>query len=338
MHDAYHEQFPLLTPTDNNAHSVVAGNGHRDRRHLQARRLRRRRAAPYLWPVAQAGHAGLRRAAAHPAGAGQHNTRGARCGRWRRRCGRGRLTIAALGDSITAGHDNFYNQSWVPQLWELSPRQPLQEAGIRAFRRELRRGNMGEYPWTAGCLNHRLGDRLGPAVDLVTWNWALHDDAPARASTSSPMSRRCPGGPSSCRCRTTMSCPRVPGRERRRACRRFDHGFWDAGARIWRENAFFLGEAYVPGDAEAALLAEINAAAARAAAKSGRAAAAACAREGGTPAATSWRARRPPREAPPRAVLAPAAAAAHFDAESPRVVVGLPRLFVSSVDGVSKIT
>ena len=36
----------------------------------------------------------------------------------------------------------------------------------------------GEFPWTAGCLNHRLGDRLARAVDLVTWNWALYDDAP----------------------------------------------------------------------------------------------------------------------------------------------------------------
>ena len=54
---------------------------------------------------------------------------------------RGRLTIAALGDSITAGHDNFYNQSWVPQLRELLA-APLREAGIELVLHNFAVGNM----------------------------------------------------------------------------------------------------------------------------------------------------------------------------------------------------
>ena len=54
---------------------------------------------------------------------------------------RGRLTIAALGDSITAGHDNFYNQSWVPQLRELLA-APLQEVGIELVLHNFAVGNM----------------------------------------------------------------------------------------------------------------------------------------------------------------------------------------------------
>ena len=220
---------------------------------------------------------------------------------------RGRLTIAALGDSITAGHDNFYNQSWVPQLRELLA-APLQEAGIELFVENLAVGNMGEFPWTAGCLNHRLGDRLARAVDLVTWNWALYDDAPCAREHFLAEVAALPGQPIILQlqdhdvplhaCRGGSACGALK--------LRLDHEFWDAGARSWRENAFFLGEAYVPGDAEAALLAEINAGGGRGVRKRGRNAgrdelAAAAAALG---------------EAPPRAVLAPARAAAHFDAEA----------------------
>ena len=221
---------------------------------------------------------------------------------------RGRLTIAALGDSITAGHDNFYNQSWVPQLRGLLA-APLQEVGIELVVENFAVGNMGEYPWTAGCLNHRLGDRLARAVDLVTWNWALYDDAPCAREHFLAEVAALPGRPIILQlqdhdvplhaCRGGSACVALK--------RRLDHDFWDAGARIWRENAFFLGEAYVPGDAEAALLAEINAGGGRGARKRGAGGAAACASEGGTPAATSWRPRRPPRDAPPRAVRLPRA-------------------------------
>ena len=56
---------------------------------------------------------------------------------------RGRLTVAALGDSITAGHDNFYNQSWVPQLRELLA-APLREVGIDLRIENFAVGNMGD--------------------------------------------------------------------------------------------------------------------------------------------------------------------------------------------------
>ena len=50
-------------------------------------------------------------------------------------------TREALGDSITAGHDNFYNQSWVPQLRELLA-APLQEVGIELVLHNFAVGNM----------------------------------------------------------------------------------------------------------------------------------------------------------------------------------------------------
>ena len=231
---------------------------------------------------------------------------------------RGRLTVAALGDSITAGHDNFYNQSWVPQLRGLLE-APLQEVGIELFIENFAVGNMGEYPWSAGCLLHRLGDRLARAVDLVTWNWALYDDAPCAREHFLAEVAALPGRPMILQiqdhdvplhaCRGGSACVALK--------RRLDHDFWDAGARSWRENAFFLGEAYVPGDAEAALLAEINAGGGRAARKSGAGGGRGVRKRGrnagrdelaGAAAALG--------EAPPRAVLAPARAAAHFDAES----------------------
>ena len=96
-----------------------------------------------------------------------------------------------------------------------------------------------------------------------------------------------------------------------------DHDFWDAGARIWRENAFFLGEAYVPGDAEAALLAEINAGGGRGARKRGAGGGRGVRKRGRNAGRDELAAAAAALgDAPPRAVLAPARAAAHFDAET----------------------
>ena len=231
---------------------------------------------------------------------------------------RGRLTIAALGDSITAGHDNFYNQSWVPQLRGLLA-APLQEVGIELVVENFAVGNMGEYPWTAGCLNHRLGDRLARAVDLVTWNWALYDDAPCAREHFLAEVAALPGRPIILQlqdhdvplhaCRGGSACVALK--------RRLDHDFWDAGARIWRENAFFLGEAYVPGDAEAALLAEINAGGGRGARKRGAGGGRGVRKRGRNAGRDELAAAAAALgDAPPRAVLAPARAAAHFDAET----------------------
>ena len=231
---------------------------------------------------------------------------------------RGKLTIAALGDSITAGHDNFYNQSWVPQLRELLA-APLQEVGIKLVLHNFAVGNMGEYPWTAGCLNHRLGDRLARAVDLVTWNWALYDDAPCAREHFLADVAALPGRPIILQlqdhdvplhaCRGGSACVALK--------RRLDHDFWDAGARIWRENAFFLGEAYVPGDAEAALLAEINAGGGRGARKRGAGGGRGVRKRGRNAGRDELAAAAAALgDAPPRAVLAPARAAAHFDAET----------------------
>ena len=130
-------------------------------------------------------------------------------------------------------------------------------------------------------------------MDLVTWNWALYDDAPCAREHFLAEVAALPGRPIILQLQDHDVPLHARGGARRRAQRRLDHDFWDAGARLARER-IFLGEAYVPGDAEAALLAEINAAAAAARAR-GAGGAAACASEGGTPAATSWRPRRPPR-------------------------------------------
>ena len=244
---------------------------------------------------------------------------------WRRRCGVGSSRSRRSATRSRPG-TTTYNQSWVPQLRGLLA-APLQEVGIELVVENFAVGNMGEYPWTAGCLNHRLGDRLARAVDLVTWNWALYDDAPcARGALPRRGSRRCPGGPSSCSCRTTMSrSTRCRGERVRRAQAALGSRLLGRGRANLARERIFLGEAYVPGDAEAALLAEINAGGGRGARKSGAGGAAACASEGGTPAATQLAAaaaalgmRRRVRSWLPRAPASPRPQVASGEATSRR--------------------
>ena len=93
----------------------------------------------------------------------------------RRAAGRGAFVVAAFGDSITAGHDNFYNQSWVPQLTALLG--PFLAAfGVDLVVENFAVGNIGEYPFSGGCLRSRLGETLARTADVLTWNWAMYGD------------------------------------------------------------------------------------------------------------------------------------------------------------------
>ena len=82
---------------------------------------------------------------------------------------RRRLVIALLGDSVIAGHDNFYNQTLAPLLLELLG-PPLEASGAALVVENFAVGSVGEFPYTAACLAQRLGD-LRP--DVVTWKWEL---------------------------------------------------------------------------------------------------------------------------------------------------------------------
>ena len=271
----------------------MAGNGHRGRRR-QARRQRRCRAAPYLWHVAQAGHAGLRGLLRVPL-AQDNATREALGARMAAALRRGRLTIAALGDSITAGHDNFYNQSWVPQLRGLLA-APLQEVGIELVVENFAVGNMGEYPWTAGCLNHRLGDRLARAVDLVTWNWALYDDAPCAREHFLAEVAALPGRPIILQLQDhDVPLHACVGERVRRAQAALGSRLLGRGrANLARERIFPRRGLRAGGRGGRALSGDQRGRRPRRAQERRGRGRAACASEGGTPAATSWRPRRPP--------------------------------------------
>lgn len=89
---------------------------------------------------------------------------------------RKKLTVVLLGDSVAAGHDNYYNQSFGPLLVELLG-PALAAAGAELVVENFAVGNIGEYPLTAACLASRLGDRLSRDADVVTWNWELYYDS-----------------------------------------------------------------------------------------------------------------------------------------------------------------
>ena len=135
MHDAYHEQ-PLLTRMRIVLWLAMATGAAAGRPADSAAAAQRRICDMWPKPGTQ-GCDGLLRVPL----AQDNATRQALGAKMAAALRRGRLTVAALGDSITAGHDNFYNQSWVPQLRELLA-APLQEVGIELVLHNFAVGNM----------------------------------------------------------------------------------------------------------------------------------------------------------------------------------------------------
>jgi len=81
------------------------------------------------------------------------------------------FVFAALGSSVTAGHDNYGNQSWPYQLQELL-KPVFKKAGFDFEVRQRAFGGFGEMPFTAGC----LADRVGHGVDALNWEWSMFYD------------------------------------------------------------------------------------------------------------------------------------------------------------------
>jgi len=103
----------------------------------------------------------------------------------------GTFVFAAFGSSVSAGHDNFMNQSWPFEL-ERMLKPTFKELGFDFEMRQRSAGGFGEMPFGAGC----LASRAGEGVDALSWEWHYFQDPPceghhfleeAAAMRSSPM-------------------------------------------------------------------------------------------------------------------------------------------------------
>merc|ERR1719188_567992 len=101
------------------------------------------------------------------------------------------FVFAAFGSSVSAGHDNFMNQSWPFELERLL-KPTFKDLGFDFEIRQRAAGGYGEMPYGAGC----LASRAGEGVDALSWEWHMFNDAPceghhflseAAAMKSSPM-------------------------------------------------------------------------------------------------------------------------------------------------------
>jgi hypothetical protein len=103
----------------------------------------------------------------------------------------GTFVFSAHGSSVSAGHDNFPNQSWPFELERLL-RPTFKDLGFDLEVRQRAAGGYGEAPFHAGC----LASRAGEGVDVLSWEWFMFHDpaceckmflAEAAAMKSSPM-------------------------------------------------------------------------------------------------------------------------------------------------------
>ena len=79
----------------------------------------------------------------------------------------------AFGGSATAGHDNYFNQTWPAVLEEVL--RPTFEAVGMGFRvNNLGVGGWGEAPFSTGC----LAAKADHDADALSWEWWMfHDPA-----------------------------------------------------------------------------------------------------------------------------------------------------------------
>jgi hypothetical protein len=83
------------------------------------------------------------------------------------------FVFAAFGSSVSAGHDNFMNQSWTFELERLL-KPTFKDLGFDFEMRQRAAGGYGEMPFGAGCLNSRAGE----GVDALSWEWHYFYDDP----------------------------------------------------------------------------------------------------------------------------------------------------------------
>jgi hypothetical protein len=81
------------------------------------------------------------------------------------------FVFAAFGSSVTAGHDNFPNQSWPFELERiLNP--TFEKLGFGFEMRQRALGSAGGGTYNAGCLETRCGS----GVDAINWEWHMFGD------------------------------------------------------------------------------------------------------------------------------------------------------------------
>jgi len=85
----------------------------------------------------------------------------------------GTFVFAAFGSSVSAGHDNFMNQSWPFEL-ERMLKPTFEDLGFGFEMRQRSAGGFGEMPFGAGC----LASRAGEGVDALSWEWHYFRDPP----------------------------------------------------------------------------------------------------------------------------------------------------------------
>jgi len=87
--------------------------------------------------------------------------------------GKETFVFVAFGSSVTAGHDNYFNQTWPVMLEEVL--RPTFEALGMGFRVEnFGAGGWGEAPFATGC----LAAKTNHEADALTWEWWMfHDPA-----------------------------------------------------------------------------------------------------------------------------------------------------------------
>jgi hypothetical protein len=173
---------------------------------------------------------------------------------------KGSFVFAAFGSSVSAGHDNFMNQSWPFELERLL-KPTFKELGFDFEMRQRAAGGFGEMPYGAGCLESRAGE----GVDALSWEWHYFYDDPceghhflseAAAMKSSPMvfafadsnvpfdnrlhhkvgDKFCGEIRREARDAVREDSRRLPGEERE----------WDLnGGRVWKPNEWYLTEEYM---------------------------------------------------------------------------------------------
>jgi len=81
------------------------------------------------------------------------------------------FVFATFGSSVSAGHDNFPNQSWPFQLERiLKPTFQALDFDIEVRQRAM--GGYGETPFAASC----MANRAGSGVDALSWEFEMFND------------------------------------------------------------------------------------------------------------------------------------------------------------------
>jgi hypothetical protein len=173
------------------------------------------------------------------------------------------FVFAAFGSSVSAGHDNFINQSWPFELERLL-KPTFKELGFDFEMRQRAAGGYGEMPFAAGCLASRAGD----GVDALSWEWHMFRDSPceghhflseATAMKSSPsvfafadtavlfdtQLQIVPGADARGGDAAHNECKKAREELRDATMARKEHDTWDPESRDWKPNEWYLTEEFI---------------------------------------------------------------------------------------------